>query len=182
MAKHDKNTSRNDSKTELAHASHSTSPGKRAVMTEPRGGDAGKPKIQWPGKAVMEESQEKEKGFKRGGRTHSSGKGAQYQPKAKGFAHKEGPVLPSMTDTPPMDINDMPGKKHGGEASYHEKGERKGERKGMKAGGMARDEGLAMKRTDKPARKARGGATTLRGRSPLSSAHETELPTRSNTH
>ena len=182
MAKHDKNTSRNDSKTAMAHASHPTSPGKRSVMTEPRGGEAGKPKVQFPGKAVMEESQEKEKGFKRGGRTHSSARGVQHQPKAPGVAHSHGPALPSAVDSPIEDINDMPGKAGGGEVAYHEKHGGRAGRRGRKEGGMAHDDGMAAKRMDKPARKARGGATTMRGRSPLSSAHETSLPTRANTH
>ena len=51
-----------------------------------------------------------------------------------------------------------------------------------KEGGEAMEDGFMAKRMDKPARKARGGAATMRGRSPLSSASDTELPTRANTH
>ena len=166
MSKHNSNDDRHDSKSSLAKASHTVSPSKRSVMTEPRGGEAAAPKIQVPGKAVMEESQETQKGFKRGGRTSSKGG---HQPKAPGFAHKHGTVLPSQTDTPPVDLNQAAtGKKRGGRR--------------MKDGGAACDDGMAEARGDRPMRKARGGAATMRGRSPMSSAATTELPSRANTH
>lgn len=166
MAKHDKNNDRHDSKSALSTASHTVSPGKRLVMSEPRGGKAGRPAIKIPGEAVMKEADEGEQGFKRGGGVKKGG-----QPVTKGKAHSIGPVRPSQTETPSTNLNDeaMTAKKHGGKVH-------------KKDGGEAHESGVYMKRGDRPARKAGGGAATMRGRSPMSSAATTVMPTRANTH
>ncbi len=166
MAKHDSNDDRHDSKSALSKAGHTVSPGKRSDMTAPRGGSAGRPSIKIPGEAVMKEAEEGETGFKRGGKI--KGKGS--LPKVAGKAHSMGPVRPFMTETPPESLNAADGSKRGGKAHH------------KKDGGEACDDGMAAKRMDRPHRKARGGATTMRGRSPLSSAATTEMPSRANTH
>lgn len=57
----------------------------------------------------------------------------------------------------------------------------KGFKKGGKVGQMA-DGDCGPGRMDKAPRKARGGAATMRGRSPLSAANSTSMPGGGTTH
>lgn len=97
----------------MSRARHSA---KHSVLTKPKGSA---PETTFPGKAVMEESKEKSKGFKKGG--------------------------------------------------------------GVK-GQMADGECPPSKRLDKAPRKASGGGVTMRGRSPMSAAASTSLPSSKTTH
>lgn len=54
--------------------------------------------------------------------------------------------------------------------------------KGKKDGGTASGDCAPGDRMDKMPRKARGGAATMRGRSPLSAASSTSMPGRGTTH
>lgn len=53
--------------------------------------------------------------------------------------------------------------------------------KGFKKGGAATGD-CAPGRMDKPVRKARGGAATMRGRSPMSAAASTSMPSGKTSH
>lgn len=57
-----------------------------------------------------------------------------------------------------------------------------GFKKGGKVGQMADGDCGSSGRMDKAPRKARGGAATMRGRSPLSAANSTSMPKGGTTH
>ncbi len=70
-----------------------------------------------------------------------------------------------------------------GVAVMHEsKQSSKGFKKGGKVGQKADGDCAPGMRMDKAPRKARGGAATMRGRSPLSAANSTSMPSGGTTH